>query len=184
MLYAKNPIAIVLACVLATGAAGALARPPGGHSLGADRADMHLERMAERLDLTEAQQDEIRAILAEHHEATGAERARLRQHIDAVLTDEQRSLRDQQMQSGLERRLDRMAERLDLTDAQREEMRAIMAEKHTNPELTPKDLRERMAAVLTDEQREQLTQTRHRHRGGEGHGPGPALGWGGEGGRW
>jgi protein CpxP len=97
MLQKQSPIAAALACVLATGAAGALAAPLGAHPLAADRIEMRLERMAERLDLTDAQQEEIRALLDEHHQAADLERAQLREQIDAVLTHEQRALRDEQL---------------------------------------------------------------------------------------
>lgn len=174
MLQAKTPIAIALACVLGSGAAAALAAPFGGHPLAADRVEMRLERMSGQLDLTEAQQEEIRALIEQHHEAADLERAQLREQIDAVLTDEQRALRDDRMQSRMERRLERMADRLDLTDAQRTEVQAIMAEKRANPALSRTELRERMAAVLTDEQREQLG----RMRGRDGRGMDA------DGGRW
>jgi protein CpxP len=159
MLQVKPPLAAALACVLAAGATAALAGPP----FGAERADRHLERMTEQLDLTDAQQAEIRAMLDAHQQSADADRAQLREQIDTVLTDEQRALRDQQMEDRMARRLDRMADRLDLTDAQREEMQAIMAEKRENPSLTRAELREQMAAVLTDEQRDQLTRMRDRH---------------------
>jgi Spy/CpxP family protein refolding chaperone len=168
MLQAKTPIAIALACVLGTGAAAALAAPPGGHPLAADRVDMRLERMSGQLDLTEAQQAEIRALIDAHHDAADLDRAALREQIDAVLTDEQRALRDDRMQSRMEQRLERMADRLDLTDAQRAEVQAIMDEQRANPALSRTELRERMAAVLTDEQREQLG----RMRGRDGRGMG------------
>jgi Spy/CpxP family protein refolding chaperone len=165
MLKAKMPIAAALACVLATIAPGALAEPFGDHPLAAERLEKGLARMAERLDLTDAQQEEIRAILDAHHAAVDLERARLREQMDAVLTDEQRALRDERMQGRMERRLEGLADRLDLTDEQREQMQAIMAQKRTDPGLTRTEVRERMAAVLTDEQRKRLAQKGDQHRG-------------------
>jgi len=162
MLHAKTPFAAALVSILAAGTTATLAEPLGDHPRAAERVDMRLERMAERLDLTDAQQQQIRAILEKQHAAADAERLEGRKRIDAVLTPEQRALRDEQRESRMERRLDRMAERLDLSDAQREELRAILAERRSNPELSRAELRERMAAVLTPEQIAQLDTPRER----------------------
>lgn len=162
-------VAIGAAVALSAAVAGAaVAGPRGDDPFAPDRVDAHLERMTERLDLSDAQIEDIRAMLDTHHEAADRERAQLREQIDTVLTDEQRALRDERKQAGMERRLERMAGKLDLTDAQRDEVQAIMEEKRTNPQLTRAEIRERVAAVLTDEQRDQLAQMRGRHSGGPG----------------
>jgi Spy/CpxP family protein refolding chaperone len=116
---AVGRIAVAVAIALAAAGTAAFARPPGGMLLGPDRVEARLERMTEHLDLTEAQQVDIRAILEAHAQTVERDRAALRGEIDAVLSDEQRARRDEQMQQRMERRLGRLADRLELTDTQR-----------------------------------------------------------------
>lgn len=137
-------------------AGGAVAAPLDEHPVAAERVDARLARLTERLDLSEAQQVEIRALLDAHHQAADRERARLREQIDAVLTEAQRARRADGDRTMVERRLARMAERLDLSDAQRTEVAAILAEHRNAPGMSREALRERMAAVLTASQRGRL----------------------------
>jgi protein CpxP len=90
----------------------------------------------------------------------------VREQIDAVLTEEQKALRDEQREARMEKRLDRMTKRLDLTDEQRAQVQTIMEEKQAAPGLTREDMRERIAAVLTEEQLDTLAQMRERRGGG------------------
>jgi protein CpxP len=169
-----NLIALAVALTLGGVATVTLAKPPGfgpdGPMSGPDRVESRLERMSEHLDLTPAQREEIRAILEAQAETARRDRAAVRAEIERVLTDEQRALRDTQRQARMERRLDRMADRLDLTEAQRGEVRSILLEQAADPALSRVELRERVAAVLTDEQREQMSRMRGRRDGGPGGG--------------
>jgi Spy/CpxP family protein refolding chaperone len=162
---------LLLTAALAGSTTAAMAGPPAGHPLAGGFVDAHLARMTEQLSLSDSQQAEIRAILDEQHQQCDRERQAMRERIDAVLTPEQIALRDQALAQRMERRLDRMAERLDLSAAQRDEMSALLQEKRANPQITRSEMRERIAAILTDEQRAQLRDGR---RGGPGH-PGPRF---------
>ncbi len=162
-------IAAAMALALGTVGANALAKPPGG-MCDPDRAETRVEWMAEQLDLTEAQQEQIRDLFEEQAVTRQRDREALREQIDAVLTEEQRALRDEHRQGRLEKRLDRMAKRLDLTDAQRAQVQTIMEEQRAEPGLAPGEMRERIAAVLTEEQLDELEQMRERRGGGPRHG--------------
>lgn len=117
------------------------------------RVETHIERMAKDLDLTEAQQTEIRKIMAAEQAQRDLQRIETRKQINAVLTDPQRTKREDMIQARMDRDLDRMTDRLYLTDDQVIQIKALFDEQQTNPELTRTQLRERIAAVLTDEQR-------------------------------
>lgn len=71
---------------------------------------------------------------------------------------------------GVEMHLDRRTKWLDLTDAQRADMQAIMQDKRTNPDLPRTALHKRIAAVLAGAQRERLAQMGDRHRPGRDSG--------------
>jgi Spy/CpxP family protein refolding chaperone len=152
-------------------ATAAYAGPWGGPSKGCDPADRGMERMSEQLDLTETQQEQISAILDEQRQQRDAQRAAVRERIDAVLTPEQLAQRDQRMEQRQTRRLDRMAERLDLTAEQQDAMAALMQEKQADRSITREQMRERMESILSEEQIAQLDDMRGRHGGGR-HGPG------------
>ncbi|MBK1717035.1 Spy/CpxP family protein refolding chaperone [Thiocystis violacea] len=117
------------------------------------RAETYSQRMAKDLDLTEAQQTEIRKIMAAEQAQRDLQRIETRKQVSAVLTDAQRAKREDMIQTRMERDLDRMTDRLDLTDDQVTQIKALFDEQQANPELTRTQLRERIAAVLTDEQR-------------------------------
>lgn len=143
------------------------AAPPAGE-MGADRSGEPLiEQMTRDLDLTEAQQTQIRTLMETERTQREQRRQALREGIDTLLTGEQKAKRDTMMETRLERRLDRMAERLDLTEEQVAQMKTLFEERRTNPELSRADLRERMSGVLTDEQRAAFEDRFKRHdRGG------------------
>jgi Spy/CpxP family protein refolding chaperone len=133
-----------------------------------DRSDQRMERMTEQLNLTEAQQEQIRDILDEQRQQREAQRAAVRERIDAVLTPEQLALRDQQIEQRQTRKLDRMAERLDLTAEQQDAMAALMQERSGDPTLDRDQMRSRMAEILDADQLAQLDAMRSRHGGGRG----------------
>ncbi len=129
--------------------------------------ELHLQAMTQHLNLTETQQAEISKLLEQHRQQRGVSRQALREQVDAVLTDEQRQSRDARIQERIERRVSHMTERLDLTSDQAQQMRDLLAEKRANPSLTRTEMRERVASVLSEDQRAQLEQTRQR-RGDRG----------------
>lgn len=144
------------------------AAPADGWRMDVGRSgEPRIEQMTQDLDLTEAQQMQIRTLMETERTEREQRHQALREGIDAVLTEEQKAKRDTLMQTRLERRLDRMAERLDLTDEQVMHMKTLFEERRTNPELSRADLRERMSGVLTDEQRAAFEDRFKRHdRGG------------------
>lgn len=143
------------------------AAAPAGEMDAARSSEPRIEQMTRDLDLTDAQQTQIRTLMETEQTQREQRRQALRESIDTVLTEEQKAKRDTLMETRLERRLDRMAERLDLTEEQVAQMKTLFAERRTNPELSRADLRERMSGVLTDEQRAAFEDRFKRHdRGG------------------
>lgn len=162
--------------LLAAGVVLSVTAAAGPHGVGAFRGqgiEARLDRMTEQLTLTETQRNEIKSILDEQRAAAASRRQETRALIDAVLTDEQRAARNARRARRLDRRLERMTERLELTEAQQQEIRAIWEDAQSGTALMPGDLRERVDAVLTDEQREQLAARRGLggHRSGRGDCP-------------
>lgn len=161
-------IALGISLVAATGAAWS-GHPgaPGG------RAEENFDRMVEALKLTPEQQTQVRTILQEQRAEIDRLRAQTRQRIDAVLTDAQRAQRTSRMQQGLDRRMERMTQRLKLSADQSTRIRAIFMERQSNPDLAREDIKERIAAVLTPEQRKQFASKgpRGERPGGKGRGP-------------
>jgi Spy/CpxP family protein refolding chaperone len=142
----------------------------GPQGRGAERGmEARLDRMTEQLSLTDSQRDQIQAILEEQRDAAGDRRQAVRERIDAVLTDEQRAQLDDQRVQRMDRRLARMSKQLDLTESQQQQIRAIWEERRADPDARPGEMRERIDAVLTDEQREKLAA--RFERGGRGKGP-------------
>ena len=116
-------------------------------------AETTIGRMAKDLDLTDAQQTEIRKLMAAEQAQRDLQRVETRQQINAVLTDVQRAKREEMIQTRMDRDLDRMTDRLDLTDDQVIQIKALFDAQQANPELTRTQLREGIAAILTEEQR-------------------------------
>jgi protein CpxP len=163
-----------LTLALAFAAGSATAGPLGHHQMLSERFDSHVERLAERLDLSGDQEQQVRTILEEQHAAADRQREETRRRIDAVLTEAQRAERQRLMGERMERRVERLAERLDLSPEQETQVRAIVLERRADPTLTPSEIRTRIAAVLTDEQRQAFERLADR-RGRGGHrdrGPG------------
>ncbi len=161
--------AIALGIGLVVGTGAAWSGQPGAPG---ERAEANFDRMVETLKLTPEQQAQVRAILQEQRAETARLDAQTRQRIDAVLTDAQRAQRRSRMQQGLDRRLERMTQRLQLSADQTSRIRAIFMERESNPNLTREDVKERVAAVLTAEQRKQFDskEPRGERPGGKGRG--------------
>ena len=164
---------LLIAGSVALMATAAYAGPWGGPCVGCAPSDRAIERMTDQLDLTEAQQEQIRGILDEQRQQRAMQRAAVRERIDAVLTPEQIALRDQQIEQRQTRRLDRMTERLDLTAEQQDAIAALMQEKRTDPSVTRDQMRERLETILSEDQIAELDDMRSRQGGGR-QGPG---GW-------
>jgi periplasmic protein CpxP/Spy len=115
-------------------------------------AENRVERMTERLDLTPEQQVEIRTILEEQRALADQQRQETRARIGAVLTPEQLARIDERHQVRMERHLDRLAHRLNLSADQVEQVRAIMQAKAGDRDMARAEVREQIRAVLTEEQ--------------------------------
>lgn len=168
-------IAIGLAAALGTGAA--FCGPGGPHG----DPDARLERLTQRLDLTPQQQAQIKTIIEEGRTAADQLHAQVRQRIQGVLTDAQRAAEAARQQRGLDRQVDRLTGRLRLSPEQVTQVRAILAERLTNPALGRTELQGRIAAVLTPEQQQRFAamESRGDHRGKRRDGPrgdGPPTG--------
>lgn len=114
------------------------------------RGEARIGQMARDLDLTEAQQAEVRKIMEAERTQRDLQRQETRKQINAVLSDVQKAKRDDLVQARMDRDLDRVPARVDLTDAQVVRIKALFDAQQTNPELTQAQLRARIAAVLTD----------------------------------
>jgi Spy/CpxP family protein refolding chaperone len=164
---------------------------------GPQDVDRMLDRMQERLELSDEQAQQVRSMMEAHR----AERAELMQRLgndranwrnneeladmrqrhqaqmESILTPEQvekhRAMRGQMMQrsdrpgrgmrgaQGPGANIERMQQRLNLTDDQVAQMRALMAEHRENRQQSQAEFREQMAEILTDEQRAQMQQMRN-----------------------
>jgi len=164
----KNTSALSAAILTLLVSTATPAQPPrAGHGMAPEQ---RVERMTEILDLTPEQQTEIHAIFETQRMRRKAERAAIREQVDAVLTEEQRAERDARIDQRIERRVARMADRLDLTPEQETELRAVMAEKRSDPTWDRSEMRERLSAMLTADQMEKLDDMRshpgRRYQGG------------------
>jgi Spy/CpxP family protein refolding chaperone len=167
----KNTIvlpATILTLLIAT---AAQARPSWtGLGMESDeRLDRRIEQMTERLDLTEKQQAQIRAILDAQRAKRAEERAAVRKQIDAVLTEEQRATRDARIGRRTDRAVARIADRLDLTQEQESKLQTLMTERRNDADWRPAEMRARLSSILTEEQLMELDEMRpHRRPGGRG----------------
>jgi protein CpxP len=152
---------LLVASTAALLAGGFAIAAPHGAKDPAQRA----EAMAERLDLTSEQQQQIEAILEANEETRAQARQALRAEIDAVLTEEQREVRNARVAERAEHRLTRMSERLDLSNEQTEQLQALYEAQADAPKLTRSEMREQLAEVLTEDQLAQLDQGRDRRAG-------------------
>jgi Spy/CpxP family protein refolding chaperone len=162
----KHLILTTAAALFASSAMIAVAGPFVGHGnspgLGADHIEARLERMSDQLDLTDAQQAQLRTILEQQQANRDRARQQTRAEIDALLTDAQRAQRDAELEKRQDRRLARMSDRLDLSETQQDALRDLFEERRNDPDLTREQMRERLAAVLDDDQLAALEQGRGR----------------------
>ncbi|AHF05585.1 hypothetical protein MARPU_12505 [Marichromatium purpuratum 984] len=160
---------IALAVGLLTAAPIALAMPFGpGYGYGpGDDLPMPMARMADRLDLDDAQREQVRVILDEARQAREQQQLETRKRIDELLTDEQRAERDRLSERRIERRVDRLDARVGLTAEQAQALTELFQRQHQQLDLTRTELREAVAEILTEEQRAALDTPMQRR----GHGP-------------
>jgi protein CpxP len=154
---------LVLAAMIAALSAGVSANPIDQQPPVSSGIPGHIGQMLDRLNLSEAQQQQIRTILDQERQAIDQQRQQTRERIDAVLTQEQRAERDRLLAEGMDRRVGQLAKRLDLTTDQQAQLRTIMTEKRDNPSMTRDEVRQRMAAVLTEQQMSELKEMRDKH---------------------
>lgn len=164
---ASAAIGLILSAAL-IGATAAEARPGmGGHGGPDMDVGSKVEYMTKQLDLTPEQQEQVRAIL----EKTRQEQMRLRQEnraqIDALLTDEQKAKRTERQLKSVNRQIESLTDRLDLTSEQAEQLKALFTEQRQSHALTRAQMRERMSSILTADQLAEFEQ---------GHGPGSGRG--------
>ncbi len=174
--FRRASLPIALCCAMLAGPTAALAGPFGHHGDASQRVDERVERMTEELKLTPEQQTQIRTLIEEQQTAMDRLRQETRQRIDGVLTESQQAERDRMMDRRMERRLDRMADRLDLTADQTAQIRTILKERRDDPDLTRTEVRERIVAVLTEEQRKRFEEMADRRGGRRGPDGGPGAG--------
>ncbi|GAB0150234.1 hypothetical protein McPS_29740 [Marichromatium sp. PS1] len=172
---------IALAVGLVVAAPIALAMPFGpGYGYGpGDELPMPMARMADRLDLDAAQRDQVRVILDEARQAREQQQLETRKRINELLTDAQRAERDRLSERRIERRVDRLDERVGLTAEQTQTLTELFQRQHQQLDLTRTELREAVAEILTEEQRAALDtpmQRRGHHAPMRHHGPGPMPG--------
>jgi Spy/CpxP family protein refolding chaperone len=156
--------------VTAVMATSVLAGPRGFDQDPSAFADQRIERMTRTLDLTTEQQGEIRTILEEQRAQALQEREEVQARIGAVLTPEQQARIEEQRDSRMERHLDRLADRLDLSEEQVAEVRTVMQTNNDGSGMTRGEIQEQIKAVLTEDQLERF----------EARGPGSKRGGPGE----
>lgn len=161
---------LALAIGIATASGPTLAGDPDARAGNAPPCTaVRLGHLTDRLNLDPEQQARVRTILEETEAAAARLRAESRKQIEGLLTETQRAELDERMQTGLARRADRLAKRLNLSPAQEAEVRAILDEQRTNPDLTRAQVKERIATVLTPAQQRDFATLRP-HRGPGRHG--------------
>ncbi|EGV19298.1 Spy/CpxP family protein refolding chaperone [Thiocapsa marina] len=160
--------ALAVAAVIAT---TSVLAEPGGHARDPSMfASQRIERMIRTLDLTSEQQNEIRTILEEQRARELQQRQDVQARIDAVLTPEQRARIEERRDSRMERHLDGLAERLDLSEDQVARVRSMMESDDADSEMTRDEIREQIKTVLTEDQLQRF----------ESRGPGSKRGGAGE----
>lgn len=169
-------LAIAFGLATATTATVAFCGPPradGPPGANAGCPDRRLALITERLNLTPEQETQVKTIMAEARTAALRMQGDTRKRIDAVLTAAQRAEQQAQRQQRMGQRAERLAQRLNLTAEQTTQVRAILEEPGGQPGFDRWAARERIAAVLTPEQRQQLDGPRGHSRGKMDCAPGP-----------
>jgi periplasmic protein CpxP/Spy len=146
-------LAFAVTAVMAT---SVLAGPRGDDQDPSVFAQQRIERMTRSLDLTPEQEGEIRSIMEEQRAHALQLREDMRARIGAVLTPEQRARLDDQRDSRMERHLDGLAKRLDLSEDQVGQVRTIMQTETDDSGLDRVEIREQIKAVLTADQLERF----------------------------
>jgi len=149
----------------------------GGHGMGhgqggdpADRVERHVSHLENQLDLSEAQVNQVEAILKDSNAEAAAfrksHREAARAEIEGILTDEQKATfadmgRDMRERSG---GAGRLMEKLNLTDDQKSQLKTLRQEQCVS-------MRDGFESILTAEQLEEfqgLREAGKQHRGGRG----------------
>lgn len=146
--------------------------------------DRSIERIDRAVDLTQAQRDQMLALVQNHADGRQArrqqmrtERQRLQSQLVAVLTPEQRATlearQNQQRQDQIDRRVRQMARRLDLTDEQQTRVRTLLESQpmRPSPESDAREradqMRSRIGEILTPDQRQRLEDVMRRSQRGD-----------------
>ncbi|HSO84175.1 hypothetical protein [Thiocapsa sp.] len=146
-------LAFAVTAVMAT---SVLAGPRGFDQDPSAFADQRIERMTRTLDLTTEQQSEIRTILEEQRAQALQQREDTRARIGALLTPEQQARIQEQRDTRMERHLDRLADRLDLSEDQVAQVRIVMQAKNDGSGMARDEVGEQIKAVLTEDQLERF----------------------------
>ena len=146
-------LAFAVTAVMAT---SVLAGPRGFEQDPSAFADQRIERMTRILELTTEQQGEIQAILEEQRAQALQQREDTRARIGALLTPEQQARIQERQDTRMERHLDRLADRLDLSEEQVAQVRAVMQAKNDGSGMARDAVREQIKAVLTEDQLERF----------------------------
>lgn len=153
-----------------------------------------IDRMAERLDLDDEQAATISALFEQHrdymqysiewrdahgnrnpdaHEQASAAREALHQEILAVLDDEQaRQFEQIRKHRGHKHRggqMARVAERLNLSDAQKEALQTLKAERRVERMNRREQFQAELESILSEDQLAELDEMRNTRRGGRKH---------------
>ncbi|WP_296806041.1 hypothetical protein [Thiocapsa sp.] len=142
-------LAFAVTAVMAT---SVLAGPRGFDHDPSAFADQRIERMTRTLDLTSEQQGEIRTILEDQRARALQQREEVQARIGAVLTPDQQARIEEQRDSRMERHLDRLADRLDLSEEQVAQVRTVMQTKNDGSGMARDEIQGQIKAVLTEEQ--------------------------------
>ena len=160
---------ILSAALLSVAPAHACPGGPGGHGPRMD-VSAQVETMTKQLNLTEAQQQQVRAVLEKTREAQMQLRQQNRAQIDAILTDEQKAKRTERQAKAVNRQVERMTDRLDLSNEQADQLRALFTEQRQTHALSPAQMHEKLSTILSAEQLAEFEQGRgNGQRGGPGH---------------
>lgn len=142
----------------------------------------HLAKLAERLNLTDAQKQQIQPLLQSFRTQQKARMESYRSQFQALLTPEQRTqleqFKAQRQQAGAQKgergqgRGDGPFQQLNLTDAQKQQMQALRQQAQAERQAAFQNLVAQVNPLLTETQRTQLQQflqERQQH-GGPGKG--------------
>lgn len=160
-------LAFAVTAVMAT---SVLAGPRGFEQDPSAFADQRIDRMTRTLDLTTEQQSEIRTILEEQRTQALQQREEVQARIGTLLTPEQQARIEEQRNARMERHLDRLADRLDLSEEQILQVRTVMQTKNDGSGMARDEIREQIKTVMTEDQLKRF----------EARGPGSKRGGPGE----